>query len=356
MKPDRQTPDRRRSGDSGFTLVELLVASAITLVLAGIMIAILAQMTGTWARAGGGLMATQQGELALDTLARDLQAAVLRRDGRVWLAAAVQPDQSGAGDTGGTLGAWSPPVRKPGAAQPGTTGSSLALAPPSRRIEDCRFGMAGVWLRFIADIPGANDTVADASAPRAVAYQIVRRAVSAGAGAPQRYGLFRTEVRPFADIAPARDRSTFAVGFDLLAPAYNTAAGGGNLGDAGTIRRPRRDHLLANDVVDFGVRFFGRREGGGGAVALLFPQSDENRGFAGTSDTAAGPTAPGLPAAAMSYGFPEEAELFIRVLTEDGARRIEALEQGRATGADWWAVALAHSVVVTRYVRLEATP
>ncbi len=337
-----------RTTRAGFTLVELLVASAITLVLAGIMVAILAQMSGEWARSGGGLAATQQGELALETLARDLQAAVLRRDGRVWLAATVQPDQRGAGDAGGTLGAWSPPVPKPGGA-----GASLVLAPASGRIEDCRFGMAGVWLRFITVAPGTNDTVADASAPRAVAYQIVRRAVSAGTGAAQRYGLFRTEVRPYADAEPARARSTFAVGPDLLASAYNSSAGGGNLGDAGTIRRPRRDHLLANDVVDFGVRFRGRAATGGGAVGLLFPRRDENRGFAATTSAA---VAPGVAAEAMTYGFPDEAELFVRVLTEEGARRIEALEHGRASGADWWTLALAHSVVVTRLVRLEGAP
>ena len=47
---------------AGFTLVELLVASAITVVLAGIMIAIVAQVARTWARASGGLTANQQAE------------------------------------------------------------------------------------------------------------------------------------------------------------------------------------------------------------------------------------------------------------------------------------------------------
>lgn len=338
---------------AGFTLVELLVASAITLVLAGIMIAILAQIGGTWARAGGGLAATQQGELALETLARDLEAAVVRRDGQVWLAATVQPDQRGAGDAGGTLGAWSPPAPKPGNAQAGASGSSLDLAPESGRLEDCRFGMAGVWLRCFTDPPGSNDTVAGSSAPRAVSYQIVRRAVSAGAGSARRYGLFRAEVRPYADAEPARARSTFMAGYDLFGAAYNSAVGGGNLGDAGTIRRPRRDHLLANDVVDFGVRFFTRAPAAGGARVLLFPRSHENRGFAATTSLA---VAPGIAPEAMSRGFPDEAELFVRVLTEEGARRIEALEEGRASGAEWWTVALAHSVVLTRRVSMEGAP
>jgi prepilin-type N-terminal cleavage/methylation domain-containing protein len=338
----------------GFTLVELLVASAITVVLAGIMIAILAQMTRMWARASGGLTATQQAEQALDLIARDLQSAVLRRDGRVWLAATVQPDQSGAGDCGGTLGAWSPMVRKPGAANPGTAGSSLDLAPASGRIEDCRFGMAGVWLRFVADVPDRNDSVAGLSAPRVVSYQIVRRAVTTSAGAAQRYALFRSEVRPYADDSPARERSSWIVGFDVFAAAYNGTTGGGNPGDAGTVRRPRRDLLLANEVIDFGVRF--HRTAGDGTRRTMFPTGNGNLGFAATIDTAALPPNPAVAVGAMSYGFPTEAELFVRVLTEEGARQIEAMEAGRLSGPGWWEIALAHSVVLTRQVALEASP
>ena len=345
-----------RTGYCGFTLVEVLVASAITLVLAGLMIAILAQMSRTWARASGGLVATQQAEQALDMLARDLQTAVLRRDGRVWLAATVQPDQSGAGDSGGTLGSWSPPVRKPGWENPGTVESSLDLEPASGRIEDCRFGMAGVWLRLIADVPDRNDAISGLSAPRAVSYQIVRRAVSTGAGSAQRYALFRSEVRPYADESPARERSTFAVGCDLFAAAYNSTSGGGQQGDAGTVRRPRRDLLLANEVVDFGVRFYRTNTAAGGVRQLLFPTGNDNRGFAATTDTIVLPPNPTVVAGAMSYGFPTEAELHIRVLTEEGARQIEALEQGRLAGPTWWEIVLAHSVVLTRRVNMEASP
>ncbi|HLP08767.1 MAG TPA: prepilin-type N-terminal cleavage/methylation domain-containing protein [Opitutaceae bacterium] len=355
MKRDRES-SAACFRDAGFTLVELLVASAITVVLAGIMIAMLAQMSRTWVRSGGGLAARQQAEQALDVLARDLESAILHRDGRVWLAATIQPDQSGAGDAGGTLGAWSPPVRKPGAANPGSASSSLALEPASGRIEDCRFGMAGVWLRFVANVPDRNAQPGDTSAPRVISYQIVRRAVSAAAGSAQRYALFRAEVRPYADESPARERSAFVVGFDVFAPAYNSAAGGGNLGDAGTVRRPRRDLLLANDVIDFGVRFFRRDPSAPGGERVLFPRANGNLGFAATTDAEARPPNPDVAAGAMSYGFPTEAELLVRVLTEEGARQIEALEAGRLAGRGWWEIALAHSVVLTRSMALEATP
>jgi prepilin-type N-terminal cleavage/methylation domain-containing protein len=343
---------RRRSG---FTLVELLVASAITVVLAGAMVAILAQVSATWARAGGGLVAMQQAEQALDLLARDLETAVMRRDGRVWLIATVQPDQSGAGDIGGSLARWSPPVRKPGEAAAGTPASSLQLAPASGRLEDCRFGMAGVWLRFIAQVPDRNDAAANTSGPRAVAYQIVRHAVTGDAGSAQVYSLFRSEVRPYSDDSPARERSTFAVGCDLCAEGYNTTSGGGNLGDAGTVRRPRRELVLGNHVVDFGVRFLGPAAGSG-RLELLFPTGNDNRAFVATTSPGAVPVHPPVPAGQTSRGFPTAAELFIRVLTEEGARQIAALEQGQVAGPAWWEIARAHSVVCTRRVVLEASP
>lgn len=340
---------------TGFTLVELLVASAITVVLAGAMVAILAQVSATWARSSGGLTATQQGEQALDLLARDLQASVMRRDGRVWLVATVQPDQTGTGDIGGSLAKWSPPVRKPGEAAVGTPDSSLDLAPAGGRLEDCRFGMAGVWLRFIAYVPDRNDVVPNSSAPRAVAYQIVRHAVTTDSSASLVYSLFRSEVRPYSDDSPARERSTFAVGYDLFAEGYNTASGGGNLGDAGTVRRPRRELVLGNHVVDFGVRFLGPAPGTG-RLELLFPTGNDNRAFAATTDMVAVPLHPPVPAGQTSRGFPTVAELFLRVLTAEGARQIAAFEQGQLTGPTWWEIVRAHSVVCTRRVTLEASP
>ncbi|MFT3828438.1 MAG: hypothetical protein QM691_01905 [Opitutaceae bacterium] len=355
MKPVRANIPAR-FGDAAFTLVELLVASAVTVVLAGLMIAMLTQLARTWARAGGGLSARQEADHALDVLTRDLQSAIMRRDGRVWLAATVQPDQSGAGDAGGTLGSWSPPVRKPGAADPGTAESSLGLEPASGRIEDCRFGMAGVWLRFVTNIPDRNAQPGDTSAPRVVSYQLVRRAVSAAAGSAQRYALFRAEVRPYADESPARERSAFAVGFDVFAAGYNATAGGGNLGDGGTVRRPRRDLLLANDVIDFGVRFLRRDPIAPDGARVLFPAANGSVGFAATTDATARPPNPDVAAGAMSHGFPSEAEVLVRVLTEEGARQIEALEAGRSVGRGWWEIALAHSVVLTRRVTLEAVP
>ena len=344
----------------GFTLVELLVATAVTLVLAGLLVSVATNVLRAWQRSGGELEGAAQAALVLDLLERDLRAAVLRRDGRVWLAATGQPDQSGAGDSGGSLASWTAVGGvKPGWSMPGTVNSSLQLNPTSGRLEDARFGMAGVWLRFITTVPDDNRDLGSTSAPRVVAYQLVRHALTSGPGSTVRYSLFRAEVRP------SGDRSAFTTGYDLFGDAYNKpAVGGTNLADPGTVRRPRRDQLLANNVIDFGVRIWTRDAGG--APAIAFPRSPTNLGFAATArdgtaslDAAWGAN-PALPPAAasvhfypvgeMTYGFPDGVEVFVRILTEEGARQIEAFESGRSSAQTWWEIALAHSLVQSRWI------
>jgi len=71
---------------SGFTLLELLVAVAITLVLAGIMLAVVTGTLTLWHRTQDGFSTDAQAKLVLDMVERDFQAAVFRRDGSTWLA------------------------------------------------------------------------------------------------------------------------------------------------------------------------------------------------------------------------------------------------------------------------------
>ena len=344
-----------------FTLVEVLVATAVTALIAGLMIMVIANVMSVWRRSADTLQTNAQAKIALDYLARDLSSAIMQRDARAWLIATVQPDQTGVGDAGGTLGSWSATgdgAMKPGWGSPGTPTSSLNLAPAGGRFEDCRFGMAGVWLRLIAGVPDSNSAssgIQQASAPRAVGYQIVRHQLSGSSGnSSARYALFRAEVRPFHDSAGPRAASTLVNGYDLSAAAYTTATAN-NLADTGNIRRPRRDLLLGNNVVDFGVRFYTRDAAGN--LVLAFPTSNANRGFAATTNTSLAPGGSSFGyGGAMTYGFPDVAEVFVRVLTEEGARKIEALESGRLPGLEWWMVAIANSEVFTRRIVITGRP
>ncbi len=215
-----------------FTLIEVLVATAVTALIAGLMITVISNVMSTWRRSADSLQTNSQAKIALEYLAADLNGALFRRDRDAWLIATVQPDQTTPGDVGGSLPTWTATgggVLKPGWADPGTATSSLNLAPASGRLEDCRFGMAGVWLRLICGVADSNvaglDNIQQTSAPRAVGYQVVRHRLADHTGAAIRYALFRTEVRPFHRDANPQAASTFVIGYNLNATAYTSGVG-----------------------------------------------------------------------------------------------------------------------------------
>jgi hypothetical protein len=434
----------------GFTLVELLVAISITIVLVGLMISLTTNVLNLWTRQTGKLAIDSQAALIMDLITADLRGAMMERDGRVWLAATIQNTQTGAGDAGG-IGSNSASTTnpnatlwtagnggmvKPGNASPNTSESSLFLpaytAPTTATLASTttytpdlttyRFGQAGVWLRLFTAPPGSNDTnVADASAPRAVGYQILRLKLTATSTA-YRYYLFRSAVRPFAatNSGGTQDQSTFCSGFDFFYtlttsspntnhtanPAnYNapvTTQGAAAADAAGNIRRPNLQQLLGNNVIDFGVRFWGQTYDSVGKAmnVLLFPASgnptaNPNLGFAISTEDGftrrddttgvvvpgiqppptSGWTAGGLMTWGYSYrstggtGVPDKsatpvfADVFLRILDDEGAQLIQAIESGLlqppagVTANDfWWQTATAHSEIYTRRVGLLATP
>jgi type II secretory pathway pseudopilin PulG len=382
---------RRLAGcTTGFTLVELIVAVGITAGLAAIMLTIVVNLLDTAGRASGSLVSSNQAQVALDFLAQDLESAVMRADGNVWLAATIQPDQTANGDSAAGMAVWTAPangVLKPVTGAPGASDASLDLYPSSNLLEDYRFGMAGVWLRFFAvqpdntrdvfDEDGDDDRFEvlpeDASAVRAVGYQMARYSVQEGGSI--RYGLFRSWVRPHDWESGKAGRSVFEVGYNLFLdsssmatysnPGFRDANGvAGNFrpGDAGCIRRPDRTLLIANNVIDFGVRFYGPDSDGD--LEILFPVSlnggspNNHRGFAAWAGSGSAPLPPNPspwapPGAQMSYGFPTVAEVFLRVLSDEGAQILEAYERNPFPGKTWWDVALENSRVYTRRVEMK---
>ncbi|TAG32884.1 MAG: hypothetical protein EAZ36_01595, partial [Verrucomicrobia bacterium] len=78
----------------------------------------------------------------------------------------------------------------------------------------------------------------------------------------------------------------------------------------------------------------------------------------------------GLPDSALNTGYPDFVDVFIRVLNDEGARLIEAFEEGNviapAAGAGaptpderkahWWKIAEENSEVFTERIPLTARP
>jgi prepilin-type N-terminal cleavage/methylation domain-containing protein len=291
----------------GFTLLEVLVAAAISALLAALMLGVLAQVLGSWGRLSGQLSAATQAGTILDQLEADLEAVFLRADDQVWLAATVQRDQSGSGDAGMSGVDWAADSKPRGAA-------SLRLVPPDGRPESRRFGQAGVWLRFFTTQPDSNASASNRSAPRAVAYQLVRRRV----GARFAYQLYRSQVRP------GDGASTFAEGYDLFSSGYTTPNGAAQ--HPGNVRRPNATFLIGNHVIDFGVRIFVREPDGSERPA--FPVTNvPDQSFVATTAAAAAP--PGYASAPVVRGFPSSVEVFVRLLDDETAQRLWNLETGR---------------------------
>jgi type II secretory pathway pseudopilin PulG len=294
-------------------MIELLVAASITVILAGLMLTVVVSALNSWNRSHGVLEAEAQARQTLDQLASDLQGAIYRNDGNVWLAAAVEDNTATSG------GLWRDASNHP---KP----SSVNLGPGL--LADARFGIAGVWLRFVTTRPAATQSATEPVAPVAVAYQLIRRIPNDVSG-DAHYLLFRSEVAPSV---------TFSGGYNLD-PAANVAY-------ATTLKQPDKLSFIADNVIDFGVRLYSRGATTG-ALTPIFPVSNADL----THLASEPPTG-----ADIAKRFPDVADVMIRVLTTEGVRQIQALENNASDGRDWWAIATANSKVFTRRIALNPSP
>lgn len=349
--------------DKAFTIIELLVAIGVTAILVTLMVTITLNILNAWNRSSGQLATNATARVILDQLSQDLGGAIMKRDGNVWLAATVQQNPTSA--TGDTLRTpdvnWTGSVKPVGSVAAGSLAINSASGAPL--VGEMRFGKAGVWLRFFTAQPDSNDgQLRNVSAPRAIAYQIVRRNLGTVAAPQLSYQLFRSEVRPYHNTAFSQARSTFGVGYDLYTTAangYNDSPATNNEQDASNVRNPVEAQLIGNDVVDFGIRLFERNAAGN--LVEVFPVNRRDSvaaptsapfSFAATSDTTKALANTG----SQTYGFPVEAEIMVRVLTPEGVRLIQAIEEGNLTGQAWWDVVEQHSQVFTRRVEIKSRP
>ena len=367
---------------AAFTLIELMVAIGVTALLVSLMLTITINVMGGWNKSSGSLTSGNQARLVLDMISRDLQGVVIKKDSNVWFAATIQQSQTGTGDAQVAGAVWNPTNPKPSVALLNATAAQIAdpsslntqsLVIPLANstnfpsVESYRFGQGGVWLRFLTSITDTNADSTTISAPRAVSYQIVRLPVVANSTVEFRYTLFRSEVN---------SANTFTNGFNLFNAVYDNppTAAPAAVTDPGILRRPEittpnRGLVLANNVIDFGVRIYTRDSAGVLSTVPAFPYASSGtvytKGFAATTSTTVLPDSipsGGLTAANIAYsgtptvGFPAVVEVFIRVLTDEGVMQIDNFESGLTTGTTWWDIALKNSKVFTRRIEIKSTP
>ena len=312
-----------RINQKAFTLIELLVAIGITAMLTGIMVQMISSVASGWARTNGALITNSQARQVLDQLTNDIQTAIMRRDGKTWLIAVIQDKDSGAGKrTGAFLVtpkiAWS--NAKPDDVRVQDVDTRVAMDDPMNPDNSYRFGRAGVWLRlFSFGVSSSGDGVL----PTAVSYQILR--ASYGQEKPY-YQLYRSFLK---------SEDVFQIGFDMDQSRY------GNPSDE--LRSPIESDFLANNVIDFGVRFWAYNSTKK-AKEIIFPtDGNKNESYAVNSDE--------------SNKFPEEIEVMVRILSDEGARQISLFEEDpeKFPGRNWWSIALAHSTVFSKRIKINAS-
>jgi prepilin-type N-terminal cleavage/methylation domain-containing protein len=89
-----KTPSKNSA--KGFTLIELLVAMAITTVIITILVSVTAMSLDVWNRSRSEIRAARQGKAMIDTMARDFESLVVRKDNAFeWLYANSNPSAEG---------------------------------------------------------------------------------------------------------------------------------------------------------------------------------------------------------------------------------------------------------------------
>lgn len=182
----------------GFTLVELIVAAALTTLLTAFLLIFSGRVLRDWNRISSKLGAYTELRMVRDTLKLDLQSAVFRADGREWLRSVPLSENSGRGGRGD-------------------------------------------WLMFYANVPDHTSEMTKGNALCAISYRLAQQNPTNGNTARPIYGLYRAVADP---------QETFAVALDPATPSLEAFWGS----NKGTTRDPLNFRgLLAANVVDFRI-------------------------------------------------------------------------------------------------------
>ena len=363
--PMKQMNKASESRLGGFTMLELLVAIAVTAMLATMLLTITKQVVVTHGQTSGSLETNQAANFILDRIQEDLHCALYRNDGGVWLAATIPEDKS-------DMASWKAATNygKPISQSLRLSPSDLTDPSPDPyvqatnqlRLEDCRFGFSGAWLRFFTQAPELDPTSTGGSGVRAISYKIVRHGLTGAPKSEPRYQLFRADVSA---------KETFDAGYDLHPTKGTYLAGANGRRETGNVvnpifvdnGKPSTDFSLAANIIDFGIRAYliepdtsGKRQ-----LRPIFPDVNATTGpyeYFATSN----PTYRTNTSNPLTYAFPDVVDIMVRVLTSGGASVIASFEEGLISSPSdvsdeeyWWQLAEENSHVYIRRIRVLAS-
>ena len=372
----RRTADLSKSKLRGFTVLELIVAVSVTAVLSGMLLLISRQVLETQSVSSAELERNQIAHFVLDQIQEDLQCALYRNDGNVWMAMSLLNESDNSGS-------WIESKKSSFAKPPLNSLRIIESDWPSDDLQDAeidslgqgpfaksRFGLAGTWLRFFTQSPELDPQAKGDGAARAVSYQIIRYGITGSSNSRKRYHLFRSDVSA---------KNTFEAGYNLHpendswygSDASNISVDPNFLGTPrvpSTLINPvieeGGDYLptsfsLATNIIDFGIRAYHLEKNsfGTGNLVQIFPPIDQDSSgnllaeeFLATSH---------IPYQVITdptfYLFPDVVDVMVRVLSEEGARILESFENGdfpNTEEVDWWSIAEEHSKVYFRRIKI----
>jgi len=139
----------KKSTDSGFTVLELLVAVSVTALLAGMLLNITSQVVSTQTQASADLETNQVAQFILDRIQEDLHCAVYRNDGNVWMVANILEDTTNSDNWIDDVVVAAKPKKESLRIVPQdwTDGPNDLIAEANNQLSliDSRFGMAGTF-------------------------------------------------------------------------------------------------------------------------------------------------------------------------------------------------------------------
>ncbi len=338
---------------SGFTLLELVVAALITVMISTALLMLSSGAARTWQISSGSMSMDNRAHVILSQIEQDLRGLVL------------YDKLSSSGASLGARGSIHAHIRleRPpswigdlSSSNSRPVSDSLVLA---GNLQNWRFGTYSSDIRFLARVTDGRSNPqlmgmaawAPPNLPTMVGYQVVRE-VEVGAGGADglsdiHYRLYRSVVRP----APASNAlitsdsrfglmNTYEQGYDIEATAYSAIPFVDDPFAPGTLRRPHRNMMLADGVVDFGIVLYGPDyEVDDPSSSEIYPDYSGAGNELNTSNM-------GLLALDPNIGY---ILVSVRLLTEEGAMilsRKEVTDQG----GEWWDIVIANSKVYTRLI------
>jgi type II secretory pathway pseudopilin PulG len=361
----------------GFTVLELIVAVAVTAVLTGMLLLISTQVLETQSSTNAELERNQVAHFVLDQIQEDLQCALFRNDGNVWMALSILNES-------GNSGSWVEASKTSFAKSPLNSLRIKDSDWPTGALQDSeidslgqgpfhksRFGVAGTWLRFFTQSPELDPQANGNGSARAVAYQIIRYGITGSTTSRKRYHLFRSDVSA---------KNTFEAGYNLHPDnesgyGINASNISVDLNSPNTPRvpstiinpiiedgtdYPATSFSLATNIIDFGIRAYRLEKnsfGTGNLVQLFPPIKLDSPGNLLSEEFYA--TSHKLYQEEINdptfYQFPDVVDVMVRVLSEEGARILENYENGSFPNieeVDWWSIAEEHSKVYFRRIKI----